>query len=143
MSDSINSKSYQSGKIKRKKRKENKILRNMFLLIISIGLWGGIVYYGYMYAKEYVDKSISSVNQNNIMLVEQLKEEVKIINSDIKRLSNEIKDLKEEVRDADSTLSDSNNIQEDIDKKLKNLDDRLEKLKESLKILEEAPNVKN
>lgn len=143
MTDSMNPQSYHSRKPKRKKKKGNKILLNIFLFIISIGLWSGIVYYGYIYAKDYIDTSINNVMQNNIMVVEQLKEEVKIVNSDIRRLRKEIKDLKEEVRDADSTLSDANHIQEDIEERLKYLDDKLIKLKESLRILEEAPNVKN
>lgn len=143
MEDSLKAQKYES---KRNRRRENKgrgIWVNILLFIICIGLWGTIVYYGYINAKAYVDTSISSVEQSNIIAVEQLKEEVKIVNSEIKILRNEIKDLKEEVRDADSTLSDSNYIQENIGEKLRYLDEKLIELQKSLKILEGAPNAKN
>jgi len=131
---------------KRKKRNKNSgtsIWIKVLLFIISLGIWCGIVYYGFIYAKEYIDTSINNVQQSNIMAVEQLKEEVKIVNSEINRLRIEIQDLKEEVRDTDSTLDNTNSIQEDIDKRLKYLDEKLIELQESLRILEGAPNVKN
>lgn len=145
MSESIKLQSYESRKTStrkadRKKKKGKKILLNIFLTIICIGLWSGIVYYGYVYAKDYIDTSINNVMQNNALEVKQLREEVKIVSSDINRLQEEIRDLKREVRDADSTLSDSNDIQENIEERLKYLDDKLIKLQESLRILEEAPN---
>lgn len=148
MSESIKLQNYESRKTSikkanKKKRKSKKILINIFLTITCIGLWSGIVYYGYVYAKDYIDTSINSVMQNNALEVKQLSEEVKIVSSDINRLQKEIRDLKREVRDADSTLSDSNNIQENIEERLKYLDDKLIKLQESLRILEEAPNGKN
>lgn len=143
MTDGLKAEKYQSKRTKGRKGKGRKLWVTIILFIISIGLWGTIVYYGYNYAKEYIDTSIASVQQNNIMAVEQLREDVKIVNSEIKRLQREVEDLKDEVRDADSALTDSNDIQENIDEKLKYLDDKLNELQKSLKILEEAPNVKN
>ncbi|MDK2920202.1 MAG: hypothetical protein PWQ37_2935 [Candidatus Petromonas sp.] len=143
MENSLHSESYKSKRVKGNKNKGKRIWINILLFIISIGLWGTIVYYGYINAKAYIDDSINRIEQNNAMAVQQLKEEMKIINSEIKRLRSEIKDLKEEVRDADSTLTNSNDIQEGIDKKLKYLDDKLKDLQESLDILKEAPNVEN
>ncbi len=104
MEDSLKAQKYESKRNSRSQNKGRGIWVNIILFIISIGLWGTIVYYGYINAKAYIDTSISSVEQSNIMAVEQLKEEVKIVNSEIKILQNEIKDLKEEIRDADSTF---------------------------------------
>ncbi len=148
MSESIKLQSRELRKIStkrahKKNKKIKKVVLNIFLTIICLGLWSGIVYYGYVYAKDYIDTSINNVMQNNALEVKQLGEEVKIVSSDINRLQEEIRDLKREVRYADSTLSDSNNIQENIEERLKYLDDKLIKLQESLRILEEAPNEKN
>jgi len=143
MEQSLNSQKHESKRMKRNSGSSKRIWMNILLFIISIGLWGTMVYYGYMSAKAYIDTSINKVQQNNIIAVNQLKEEVAIVNSEIQMLRTEIKDLKDEIRDADSTLSDSNDIQENIDKRLKYLDDKLKGLQETLRILEEAPNAKN
>lgn len=143
MGDSLNTQVYDSKRNKRSKKNGKSIWVKILLFIISMGLWGTTVYYGYINAKNYVDISINNVQQSNLMAVEQLKEEVRIVNSEIKILRDEIEDLKDDVRDADSTLTNANDIQEDIDKRLKYLDDKLARLQESLKVLEEAPNAKN
>ncbi len=142
-----NSTKYTSEKYKKRSKSNKKsgwrIFFKILAFLLSIGLWCGIVYYGYNYAKDYVDTSIANVQQNNMMAIEDLKEEIKIVNLEIRNLRDEIEDLEDELEDTDSTLSSTNDIQEDLEERLKYLDDKLIKLQESLEILGEAPNVQN
>ncbi|CAH2213440.1 hypothetical protein [Tepidibacter aestuarii] len=119
-----------------KRKKSRNVLINILIFMISIGLWGGIVYYGYGYAKNYIDTSINNVRQENAMNIQGLSDQVKL-------LSNEIKELSDSLDDTDSTISNTTDVQNKIDNKLEELDDRLKELQKSLDILKEAPNAEN
>ena len=119
---------------RRKKQRTRKILINIVLFIVSAGVWGAAVYYGYTYAKDYIDTSIRNVQQQNAMNIQQLTERMEA-------LGQEISGLRESIEDADSTISDSTSVQRRIDEKLEDLEDQLEELERALEILKEAPNV--
>lgn len=118
------------------KKKGMNIWLKIIMFLISVGLWSAVTYYGYTYAKEYVDSSINKVQIENASNIKELTEEVE-------SLTDEIYDLRKKIRDADDSINDSTEVQENIDKKLKALDSQLQRLESSLKILQEAPNVKN
>ena len=119
---------------RRKKQRTRKILINIVLFIVSAGVWCAAVYYGYTYAKDYIDTSIRNVQQQNAMNIQQLTERMEA-------LGQEISGLRESIEDADSTISDSTSVQRRIDRKLEDLEDQLEELERALEILKEAPNV--
>lgn len=119
-----------------KKNKSRNLLINILIFMISIGLWCGIVYYGYSYAKNYIDTSINNVRQENAMNIQGLSDQVKL-------LSNQIKELSNSFEDTDSTISNTTDVQNKIDNKLEELDNRLKELQKSLDILKEAPNAEN
>ena len=119
---------------RRKKQRTRKILINIVLFIVSAGVWGAAVYYGYTYAKDYIDTSIRNVQQQNAMNIQQLTERMEA-------LGREISGLRESIEEADSTISDSASVQRRIDEKLEDLEDQLEELERALEILKEAPNV--
>jgi len=119
-----------------KRKKSRNVLINILIFMISVGVWGGIVYYGYGYAKNYIDISINNVRQENAMNIQGLSDQVKL-------LSNEIKELSNSLDDTDSTISNTTDVQNKIDNKLEELDDRLKELQKSLDILKEAPNAEN
>jgi septal ring factor EnvC (AmiA/AmiB activator) len=119
---------------RRKKQRTRKILINIALIIASAGLWCAAVYYGYTYAKDYIDTSIRNVQQQNAMNIQQLTERMEA-------LGQEISGLRESIEDADSTISDSTSVQRRIDEKLEDLEDQLGELERALEILKEAPNV--
>jgi len=103
--------------------------------ILFILIWGGIVYEGYYYSKNYFDKTINNIQQTNAMNVEQ-------INGRLDNLKNEMEELKMSFSSTDETLSSSGSIQEQLNKKIELLDGQLKNLEKSLKILKEAPNAK-
>ncbi len=117
---------------KRKKKSNKKIMIKILAVVLCAGLWCAIVYYGYTYAKEYVDTSIRNIQQENALNIQQLTDKVG-------QLSQEIKGLRESLDDTDSSLSYSTRVQKRIDDKLEELDDQLEELERSLEILKEAP----
>lgn len=121
---------------KRKKKKSKKIWINILIFILSVGFWGAAAYYGYTYAKNYIDISIKNVQQENALNVQQLTDQISLLNQ-------EIKNLRDSIEDADSSLSYSAKVQRRIDKKLEDLDEQLEELEKSLEILKEAPDVQN
>lgn len=121
----------------RKRRKKNKNALGkrklkIFLVVLSICIWGGVVYYGYTAAKSYIDTSINNVQQQNAMNLSE-------INEQVVQLKNEISELRISIEDTDSSISSTGTLQENIDKQLSALDTRLKELEKSLKILQEAP----
>lgn len=122
--------------LRRKKAKRKKFWISLLLFLVSIGIWTTVVYYGYNYAKDYVDTAIRNVQQENAMNIQQLTEEIQSLNQ-------ELINLRLSIENTDSTLSNSTSLQERIDERLGELDRQLEELERSLKILKEAPNVKN
>ena len=119
---------------RRKKQRTRKILINIVLFIASAGVWCAAVYYGYTYAKDYIDTSIRNVQQQNAMNIQQLTERMEA-------LGQEIAGLRERIEEADSTISSSTSVQRRIDDKLEDLEDQLDQLERALEILKEAPNV--
>lgn len=124
------------GIARRKKQRRKKIIINILVFILSLGFWGAAVYYGYTYAKDYVDTAINNVQQENAMNIQELTGEIQLLNQ-------EIKNLRLSIEATDSTLSSSSSLQERIDERLGELDYQLNQLEKSLEILKEAPNVKN
>ncbi len=119
---------------KRKKRRVKKILINIVVFIVSVGIWCAATYYGYIYAKDYVDISIRNVQQQNAMNIQQLTKKMEA-------LGHEIAGLREHIEEADSTISSSTSVQRRIDDKLIDLQAQLRELEKALNILKEAPNV--
>ena len=122
--------------LSRKERKNSNNQKTIILSLLGIILWGAIVYFGYTYAKEYIDTSIKQVQQENALNVQQLTEEVQT-------LKLEVRNLTDSIISTGLTLSNSTSIQDQIDQRLEVLDKSLKELENSLKILQEAPNVKN
>lgn len=123
---------YSSRTEKKKDKKTNHVLRTVVLFLIALGVWTGIVYFGYTYAKDYVDNSIKNVQQENAMNIKELNEQIKILQTEIRNLSGSMEN-------AGLTISNTSGVQERIDEKLKSLDSQLKKLENSLRILKEAP----
>lgn len=122
-----------------KPKKGSRILRiflGILIFLLSVGAWLATAYYGYTYAKDYIDTSIKNVRQENAVNMHQLSERIDL-------LTKEIANLKEAIEETDSSLSYSTRVQKRIDRELEELDERLEDLKESLEILKEAPDVKD
>ncbi|MDF2545761.1 MAG: hypothetical protein K0R93_659 [Anaerosolibacter sp.] len=120
----------------RRKKNGKSIWKTLIIFTMCITLWSTIVYYGYTYAKGYIDTSIRNIQQENAINIKELGER-------IEQVSQEIASLRENIANTDSTISNSTVVQERIDEKLENLDLQLQDLEKSLRILKEAPNGQN
>ena len=117
---------------KSKRKRINKVVTNILIFIIVIGFWCVVINYGYTYAKDYIDTSINNVRQENVMNIEELNDQIKL-------LSNSIKELNNSIDDTDTTISSTTDVQKRIDNKLEELDAKLKELEKSLSVLKEIP----
>ncbi|MBO8129493.1 MAG: hypothetical protein H0Z39_09900 [Peptococcaceae bacterium] len=101
-----------------------------FLLVLV--LWGGLVYGGCYYAKQYIDRTIQDVQQTNAMNVRAIKDR-------LDTLAAKIQEIEDVLQQADQTLASSGSTQKELNKKIAELDRQLQELEKSLNILKEAP----
>ncbi|MDD3269270.1 MAG: hypothetical protein PHX14_08105 [Syntrophomonadaceae bacterium] len=115
------------------KNQAKKTKTNVLIFLIMVGLWIGIVYYGYIYSKNYLDTAINNIRQENAMNIKEIHEDISILGS-------EIRSLRGSMEDAGMVISNSSDVQSRIDEKLLDLESQLEQLEKSLEILKEAPH---
>lgn len=112
-----------------KKRKPRPLWPGVLAVLL---FWGGLIYGGFYYAKEYIDCSIQSVQETNAMQIQGLEERLSAIQS-------EMESIEDALKDTDKTLSSSDATRQDLSKKIEALDEQLQRLEKSLNILKEAP----
>ena len=106
--------------------------KKLLLSVMLVILWGGMIYGASYYAKQYIDKSIQSVQQTNAM-------NVRVLEDRLSNLSAEMQEIKHALQDTDQVLSGSESTQQALNNKIDALDKQLRELERSLKILKEAP----
>ncbi|MDD2212424.1 MAG: hypothetical protein PHV56_05580, partial [Clostridia bacterium] len=106
----------------------------VYVLVLLL-LWGGLVYGGFYFSKQYLDKTINNIQQTNALNIQEIKERME-------SLTNEMIALKSELSNTDQTLSSSSSIQAQLNQKIDLLDRQLKNLEKSLQILKEAPNAR-
>ena len=136
MSLNMENNSEQNQMLSRKDKNKSNTSKTIINSLVGIILWGAIVYFGYTYAKDYIDTSIKQVQQENALNIQQLTEEVQT-------LKLEVRNLTDSIISTGLTLSNSTSIQDQIEQRLEVLDKSLQDLENSLRILQEAPNVKD
>lgn len=93
-----------------------------------------IIFMGSAYlAKDYIDKTMLSVQQTNAMNVQGLESRLGV-------LSEEMKQIKELLQSTDQTLTSSDSTQKALRDKINELDKQLQALEKSLNVLKEAPD---
>ncbi|MEG6523026.1 hypothetical protein [Desulfotomaculum sp. 1211_IL3151] len=93
-----------------------------------------IIFMGSAYlAKDYIDKTMLSVQQTNAMNVQGLESRLGV-------LSEEMKQIKELLQNTDQTLTSSDSTQKALRDKINELDKQLQALEKSLNVLKEAPD---
>jgi len=113
--------------------RNKKIIFNISIGLVMVGLWFGMVYFGYIYAKAYLDTAINNIQQENAMNMKEIKEEISI-------LSSETRNLRASMEDAGLVISNTSDVQSRIDEKLLELETHLQQLEKSLATLQEAPH---
>ena len=113
--------------------RNKKIIFNISIGLVMVGLWFGMVYFGYIYANAYLDTAINNIQQENAMNMKEIKEEISI-------LSSETRNLRASMEDAGLVISNTSDVQSRIDEKLLELETHLQQLEKSLATLQEAPH---
>ncbi|HHY06726.1 MAG TPA: hypothetical protein GX532_07125 [Clostridia bacterium] len=129
-SEPIVIKSNQSQTSRRKKTSSKKA--GLVYVLLFLLIWGGLIYAGFYFTKQYLDNAINNIQQTNAMNIQAVKDR-------LDSLTNEMIALKSELSSTDETLSSSSSIQGELRKKIDLLDAQLKNLEKSLKILKEAP----
>ena len=99
------------------------------VIILWLGLFAGSAYL----IKDYIDTTMSNIQQTNAMHVQNL-------DSRLNTLSEEMKQIKELLQNTDQTLNNSGSTQKALNDKIENLDKQLKALEKSLNVLKEAPD---
>lgn len=103
----------------------------IYILLFFL-IWGGLVYGGFYFTKQYFDRTINNLQQTNALNMQE-------VNEKLAGLNNELYALQQAISNTDETLLSSGDIQEELTEKIKILDEQLKALEKSLKILKEAP----
>lgn len=112
-------------------------LNKRYLFFAGIIVLWLIIFMGSAYlAKDYIDKTMLSVQQTNAMNVQSLESRLGV-------LSEEMKQIKELLQNTDQTLTSSDSSQKALSDKINQLDKQLQALEKSLKVLKEAPDANN
>lgn len=114
-------------------RPETRTRERVLSVFLAFTLWCAMVFGGFYLAKQYLDRSIHSVQQTNAMHVQELEDR-------LDRLSVDLRGLEEALRSTGHSLSSSDSTQKELNRKIEDLDRQLEELERSLKVLKEAPN---
>ena len=113
--------------------KKRDIKTKGLIYFILACLWIGIVYGGYIYAKNYLDTAINDIRQENAMNIKEIKESITLVSS-------ETSNLRASMQDAGMVISSTSDVQSRIDEKLLDLESQLKELEKSLQVLQEAPH---
>ncbi|WP_031515045.1 hypothetical protein [Desulfofalx alkaliphila] len=101
-------------------------------LVIAVVVWIAIVAGAGYFIKDYIDRSIQSVQQTNAMHVQTLEDRLSALGA-------EMEEIKYALQDTDQTLASSDSTQRVLNDKIEELDRQLKDLERSLNVLKEAP----
>lgn len=103
--------------------------------ILSLALWGGLIYGAYYYSTSYFESAIRNVQETNAMHMQAMEE----------RLDNiqlELTVVREALADTDQTLARTDTTREELSQRIEELDHQLEQLQASLNILRMSPDAR-
>ena len=121
---------------RRKPRPARRWVKPLLLTILSVAVWGGLVYGAYYYSTDYIDGSIRTVQETNALHVQALNERLDAIQLELEWVRNALED-------ADKTLASSDTTREALSQRITALDRQLAQLQQSLNVLRKSPDVKN
>jgi len=108
---------------------------NVVAWFLVLAFWGGLAYGGFYYTKQYVDRSLRSIQETNALQIQALEER-------LNALTAEMDAVEAALQDTGKTLSSSDTTRQALNEKIEALDTQLKNLEKSLNILKEAPNAR-
>jgi len=116
-----------------RKRRRRPIWLSVVAAVLVLAFWGGLVYAGFYYTKEYIDRSLREVEETNALQIQTLERRLAVMHS-------EMEAIEQALKETDKTLSKSDLTQKALNERIEALDDQLKRLERSLNVLKEAPD---
>jgi len=137
------------------KKNKNKGIRKILVGFLTVVVWGGLFYGGYLYATNYVQQSekvflneLTKIKNENESFVNSIITEINGLHTDMQLLNNEfllVKEqlgyINEELQLTGETIVGSDQTKQALTSRMADLDRQLSELKAQLKRLEEAARV--
>ncbi len=126
------------------------IIVTSILLILSLSLWGSLLYGGYWLANQYINESrvyidtkveqIEEQNQQQIENVKALQTELDKVHEELINIKDELVYIQEYLALTGETLNGTDKTKEALDKRIDQLNAQLSDLQASIQRLEDAAN---
>ncbi len=138
--------------------KKGRIIIQVVVSLVLIGLWAGVMYLAYDRVKTYYDGTLEEVRQEAAASYKELSDQIKetnvindqrvnavnqellALNGEILKVQAEIGNLISEINDLQLVIVERENNNTALYDRLDALDIRLKELKESLRVLQVRPN---
>jgi len=126
----------------------NKLGLTISLVILSIGLWGGLLYGGYWLAngyiaesKAYIDAKVEQIekqNQEQMNTFKELQTELDQVYAELLDVKGELVFIQEDLALTGETLSGTDKTKQTLQKRIDELNKQLNTLRASIQKLEDA-----
>jgi uncharacterized protein HemX len=121
---------------RRTRQRSNKLIRYVLLPVVTLSVWGGLLYGGYWLAQQYIADSHSYIDQQIQRVQEQNTQHMSQVVAELQRMQAELDQIQEELVFADKTVNGSNQTRQALQERMTTLDKQLSELKLSLEKLE-------
>lgn len=131
-----------------RKRRGKKTAVTVFIMLISIAIWGGLVYGGYYLANQYVAESkayinqkvseIKKQNQEQMIAFNELQQKLTEINDELLSVKGELVFIQEDLAITGETINGTDETKKALQERIVQLNTQLNELQASIKRLEDA-----
>ncbi|WP_134702708.1 hypothetical protein [Ammoniphilus sp. YIM 78166] len=121
-----------------KKRRKANANQQLLIGVLTLVVWGGLLYGGYYLANQYIKNTQAYVQQQIQEVKVHNEQQVALLQTELLKMQEELGLIKEELAFADETLNGTNQTKHALQERMAMLDSQLTQLKTSLKHLEEA-----
>lgn len=130
--------------LKRDRKKKSKAI-SIMLFLISILVWGGLLYGGYYVAtqyinstEKYIDERLAVIQKSNTENMKELDSELQKVNDELLSIKSELVFIQEDLALTGETLNGTDETKMALQERIKALDTQLTELQKSISRLEDA-----
>ncbi|HIE12344.1 MAG TPA: hypothetical protein EYP63_02775, partial [Desulfotomaculum sp.] len=75
-----------------RKRRRRPIWLSVVAAVLVLAFWGGLVYAGFYYTKEYIDRSLREVEETNALQIQTLERRLAVMHSEMEAIEQALKE---------------------------------------------------
>lgn len=138
----------QKRKLHKKRPRKGIIVLKILLLLLSISLWGSLLYGGYWLANKYISESkqyintkvaqIETKNQEQMQTFKDLQEDLDKIYTELKNVKGQLQYIQEDLTLTGETINGTDKTKQALQHRIDELNIQLVDLQDSIKKLEDA-----